>query len=243
MLVAIHQPNFFPWLGYFDKIARADRFIIMDNAQFQKTGGNWCNRVKLLVGGEAKWITMPVVRDFHGVISIRDVQIHEDGRWRDNLLKTIRINYARAPFFDSIMGFLQPLVLQPLTLLAEYNTHAIVSIAGALGIDVQQKVIIGTALKSEGSATDLLISMIRKAGGSAYLCGGGADGYQQDDQFQREDMELKYQSFQHPIYPQVGGGDFVPGLSIIDALMNVGFEGVRAFLPPQPIPVPLLPAS
>ncbi len=49
-IVAIHQPNFFPWLGYFDKIARCDHFVLLDHVQFQKTGGVWSNRVRMMVG-------------------------------------------------------------------------------------------------------------------------------------------------------------------------------------------------
>ena len=66
-VVAIHQPNFFPWLGYFNKIARADVFILHDNVQFPKTGGTWMNRVRILVNGGPSWLTMPVRRNHHGV--------------------------------------------------------------------------------------------------------------------------------------------------------------------------------
>ena len=62
MLVAIHQPNFLPWLGYFDKIARADRFVILDSVPLQLTGGNYTNRVKMIVSGKPAWITMPLRR-------------------------------------------------------------------------------------------------------------------------------------------------------------------------------------
>ena len=70
-LVAIHQPNFLPWLGYFDKLARADVFILLDTVQFPKKAGSWMNRARLLVGGEPSWITVPVVRSYHGLRSTR----------------------------------------------------------------------------------------------------------------------------------------------------------------------------
>jgi len=66
-VVAIHQPNFLPWLGYFDKLARADTFVLLDSVQFPKRNGTWMNRVKLLVGGEPGWITVPIVRAYHGL--------------------------------------------------------------------------------------------------------------------------------------------------------------------------------
>jgi hypothetical protein len=62
-VVAIHQPNFLPWLGFFDKLARADVFVLLNSVQFPRTSkGTWINRVKLLVGGEARWATVPIVR-------------------------------------------------------------------------------------------------------------------------------------------------------------------------------------
>ncbi len=64
-VIAIHQPNFFPWLGYFDKIARCETFILLDHVQIQKTGGTWSNRVKLLWAGKARWGTAPVKHMFH----------------------------------------------------------------------------------------------------------------------------------------------------------------------------------
>ena len=74
MIVAIHQPNFFPWLGFFDKIARADVFCLLDNVQFPKTGGTWINRVQLWINGKAAWATAPVDRSYSGVRRIREMQ-------------------------------------------------------------------------------------------------------------------------------------------------------------------------
>ena len=82
-IVAIHQPNFFPWLGYFDKIARANVFVILDSVQFPKKQGNWMNRVRVLVHGKPHWLTVPVDRTFHGVRSVREMQIASDSPWRD----------------------------------------------------------------------------------------------------------------------------------------------------------------
>jgi hypothetical protein len=81
-LVAIHQPNFFPWLGYFDKLARADVFILLDDAQYPKTGGTWSNRVQLLINEKPAWVTVPVVRSYHGVRQIREMRIDEQRPWR-----------------------------------------------------------------------------------------------------------------------------------------------------------------
>ena len=229
-VVAIHQPNFFPWLGYFDKIARSDVFILMDNVQFSKKGaGVFCNRVKLVINGQATWITMPVVRSFHGTRIIKDMQIDNNTSWRRKLLKTVQMHYARTPFFEQVSSLLENLINNPTENLMEYNKTAIRAIATAIGLDTS-RLVVGSTLHTTGASTDLLISMTHAMNGTAYLCGGGASGYQEDDKFAQTGVELIYQQFHHPIYPQVNTSEFIPGLSIIDALMNCGFNDVRCLL-------------
>src|SRR5574337_272407 len=120
-VVAIHQPNFFPWLGYFNKIARSDMFIVMDNVQFPKKGGSWLNRMQLVINGKATWVTMPIVRAYSGLRCINEMQIDNTAPWRAKLLKTIEINCARAPFFSVVFPFLTEVVNNPTDRLAKYN--------------------------------------------------------------------------------------------------------------------------
>src|ERR671914_2812856 len=155
-LVAIHQPNFLPWLGYFDKIARADVFILMDNAQFPKTGGIWTNRVRMLVNREPAWLTVPVVRAYHGTRTIAEMRIDDSKPWRGKLLKTVRTNYARAPFLGEVMPHLTEILEYDTDCLADFNVAAISRVAELLGLD-GGRLLRGTALEVGGSATDLLI--------------------------------------------------------------------------------------
>jgi len=228
VLVAIHQPNFLPWLGFFDKIRRCDTFVVMDNAQFSKTGGTWTNRVQMMVSGKPAWITVPIVRAYHGVRPIREMQINDLQPWRDKVLRTIDLNYRRAPHFEEVSPVIQELVEQRTTDLAAYNLTAITTLCQALKLATP--FVLGSTLPTEGRATDLLIEMVRAVGGNAYLAGGGSGGYQEDHMFQEAGIELVYQDFRHPIYEQINPGEFRPGLSVVDALMNCGFEGVRNLL-------------
>jgi hypothetical protein len=228
-VVAIHQPNFFPWLGYFDKIARADVFIFLDNVQFPKTGGTWINRTQLAVGGRAKWVTVPIVRAYHGTRAVHEMKIDNNSPWRARLLKTIHMNYARAPFFGAVFPFLTEHVENPTESLSQYNIAAIRALAEVLGLD-QSKFVLGSTLSVEGNATHLLIAMTQAVGASAYLCGGGASGYQRDDEFRAATIDLIHQDYEHPPYPQANTAEFVPGLSVIDALMNCGLEGTQALI-------------
>lgn len=224
-VVAIHQPNFLPWLGFFDKIARADVFVVMDNVQFPKKGGTWTNRVKLLVSDRENWITAPIDRSFHGMRMINEMKLKNEIPWRDKILKTIQTNYRKAPFYSDIYPQLFNLINNPADNLCEYNIKAIYTISRIIGLDVS-KMVFSSSLEADGSATDLLISIVRAVGGTSYMAGGGSDGYQEDQKFADSGIKLIYQNFQHPVYAQFNSTEFVPGLSIVDSLMNLGPKGV-----------------
>lgn len=228
-IVAIHQPNFFPWLGYFDKIARSDIFIFLDHVQFPKTGGIWTNRVKLLVGGEARWVTAPVVRNFHGVRTIADMEFQPDGRWREKFIKNLRANYTKAPFYSDVIAFLEPLILNPELNISRYNRNAIIAISSRLGI-TDGKFCLSSALDIKETSNELLISLARTVDCDTYLCGGGAQGYQNDALFFASGIIPMHQNYGPPIYPQAGSTEHISGLSIIDALMNCGFSQVTKLL-------------
>lgn len=227
-VVAIHQPNFLPWLGYFDKLARADVFVVLDDAQFPKKQGNATNRVRLLVGGRAAFVTAPVVRSFHGVRQIREMRIDETRPWRAKLVKTVETNYRPAPSFDEVNPLVTDLIHTPTDNLAAYNEAGIRRLASALGLD-ERKLVLSSTLGVQSSGTDRLIELTKAVGGTAYLSGDGAGGYQEDKRFAEVGLELRHQNFEHPGYSQRAEHP-VLGLSIVDALMSCGIEGTRALL-------------
>jgi hypothetical protein len=229
MLVAIHQPNFFPWLGYFDKIARSDVFIFLDHVQYQKTGGIWSNRVKLLVAGEARWVTAPVERAFHGVRAVNEMEFKINIPWREKFWKSLVTNYAKAPFFRETAEFLEPLILNSENNLSRYNSAAVVAIAKRLEMP-EKKFRWSSRIGVPGHSNEMLISLTRAVGGNAYMCGGGATGYQDDGIFSAADIKLVYQDFKHPVYKQFAEQEFASGLSIVDALFHCGALGVRRIL-------------
>jgi WbqC-like protein family len=228
-LVAIHQPNFFPWLGYFDKLARSDVFVILDHVQFSKTKGNWGNRVQLLLNRQPRWVTMPVRRDFHGVRRFNEMLASPQLPWRDDLIKTLRTNYGRAPRFAEVFSVIEPLVLNPIDNLGDYNVSAIKTLARNLKVD-PDKIVLSSQFAVESQATQMLIDLVGAVGGDGYLNGGGASGYLEPEKFAGAGIELVQQNFQHPVYPQVGGVGFAPGLSCLDAVFNCGFEAVGSWL-------------
>lgn len=172
---------------------------------------------------------MPVERNYHGVRNYNEMRIDNSAPWRDKLLQTIRTNYGPATCFDQVYPVIEELIRDPTTGLTDYNLSAILYLAKRLGID-DSKIILASKLKAEGSGTDLLVSITRAMNGTAYLCGGGASGYQEDEKFAAAGLELIYQDFKHPVYRQARSAEFVPGLSVIDALMNCGFEASAALI-------------
>jgi len=228
-IIAIHQPNFFPWLGFFNKIARADIFILLDHVQMPKTGGTWINRVQLLFSdGKPRWVTVPIKRTYHGFQKVTDVQINSTTQWQKKFLKTLWANYGRSPYYHQIITYLEPLILNDTDNLAEFNISAIKMLNRKLGLTPQ--IVRSSEFPLDGTSNEMLIALVQAVGGTAYLCGGGASDYMDDNKYASAGVDLIHQNFQHPVYHQIGNHDFVTGLSIIDALMNVGFEGVKDLL-------------
>jgi hypothetical protein len=220
-LVAIHQPNFFPWLGYFDKIRRADTFIFLDAVNYPRSGsggmGSWCNRVRIAIQGEARWITCPLQRLPLGS-PIIEASIDDRQPWRKKLLKTLEANYRKAPRYAEAMDLLTPLISAQDVNLAAFNIAAIETIATHLGLAA--RFLRQSELRHSGQATELLVSLVKQAGGDAYLAGGGAAGYQQDHVFGEHGIRLVAQGFSSASYG--GRKGYIPGLSVIDYLMHDG---------------------
>jgi hypothetical protein len=215
---AIHQPTFFPWLGFFDKMRRADVFVILDRVSYQKSGSSlssWCNRVKLNVRGRAAWVSCPVIRE-HGVQVIDTVRINDARPWRDEMRRILRENYAAAPFFDRTYTLVDELLQQKTGNLADFNVHVIRALAQQLGYRpeiVRQSELAPIA----GAGTERLIAICRAVGADVYLSGDGAGDYLEPDRFAAGGIGLQYQGFSEPPYGDAAS--FIPGLSVVDRLM------------------------
>ena len=226
-VVAIHQPNFFPWLGYFDKIHRSDVFVFLDDVQYQKTGGAWSNRVRVLMQGQAQWLTAPVDRVYHGTRQVDEVRFSANVSWRGRLRKTLQSAYGRAIFYRQTMDLLNPLLDFSADNVADYNINSIGRLMQALGLEAT-RCVRSSSIPTASAATKRLVEITAHLGGTHYLCGGGSGGYQQDEMFAQAGICLVHQQFVHPQYAQPGVHSFVPGLSVMDALMHRGALEVAA---------------
>ena len=174
----------------------------------------------MVAGGEPAWVTVPVNRSFHGTREIREIEIDDARPWREKMLRTLEQSYARAPCFGEVFPLISELISNPAGRIAEHNEASIRVLSELLGLD-PGRMLLSSDLDVDGAATERLIRLVQAAGGDTYLAGGGAEGYQEDDAFAAAGIELIPQNFEHPVYAQ-GAGEFVSGLSVVDALMHQG---------------------
>jgi hypothetical protein len=226
MKIAIHQPNYLPWLGYFRKIAIADVFVFFDDVQFEK--GGFTNRVGLRVGEQAKWLTQPVVK--HGILNstIADLQFASSGKWSESHLKIIEQYYQNRPFYSELQRLVATIFAESSGGVADFNIRAINLIVEALGIET--KLIRATNLNyvREATASEKLASICKVLNGKTYYSGNGGRNYNNLEIFDMYGITVAYDNW-HPIEYQQGG-NYIPGLSVIDAIANVGLKKTASFL-------------
>lgn len=231
MIVAIHQPNFFPWLGYFLKIYKSDKFVFLDNVQFPRTSrGNWINRVKINIGNEARWLTCPLIRE-GGVQKINEVEISESSDWKSKILKTVELNYRKTPHFIVVFELFQNLISCDTSKIAVLNEMAIRNVSEFLSLEVEflrESTDLGEA-DSQLSGSALLADIVCRAGGGGYLAGDGAQGYEDVDEYRKRGLRFEKNNFISLPYSQ-GKTGFVGGLSILDAMFHLGADGTRKLL-------------
>jgi hypothetical protein len=224
-IVSIHQPNFYPWLGYFHKIVKADVFIFLDNAQMPKGGGTWLNRVKLLVNRKESWVTAPINRKYQSVQEINQINFDSKSNWRKKMITCLELNYKKHPFFLDIMHVLEPLIGNQEQNVNQYNINAIKEISRHLGIK-ESKFRSASSFSFESTSNERLCFLTKAVKGSIYLSGNGSSSYLDPSIFEDQNINLKFQSPIKIIYNQKNQEENVTGLSIIDVLMNIGWQEV-----------------
>ena len=224
-LVAIHQPNFLPWEGFFDKLVKSNTFIILDDVQYPKSGG-WTNRSKFMINNEPKWITIPVSKNYSGLKKINEITISSSTNWRDQILRRIEENYRNHDHFKENQSFLESNLDSSETNLANLNYTLIQALVSELDLKIGT-VVFSSTINHVGSASERLCSLTKQVNGTDYYCGGGSLSYLNKNIFEQEGINIQYQTFKQKPYRQSKATNFIPGLSIIDALMNLGKEAVR----------------
>jgi WbqC-like protein len=227
LTAAVHQPNYVPWLGYFHKLAAADVFVYLDAVQFPR-GQSFAARNRIKTPNGVAWLTVPVSvpKGHEGKATYREVELAEP-RWRDKHLKTVEMSYAKAPHFDDVFELYRT-GLEAGESLLEVNLALLEGFADYLGIETR-RIVLSELLPEFGQKTELIVDACKALGADEYLSGsGGGTEYTDEERLGEEGIALRFDSFEPSEYAQLWG-EFEPGLSALDALMNCG-PGARELI-------------
>ena len=218
MIVSIHQPDHLPWLPYFDKVKRSDTFVILDEAQYVKN--KFMNRNRVRTSDGWTYITIPIEHGEH-FKRIRDVRLPTSSDWRKKILRTLEMNYSRAPFFLMYRSFFDELYRADITHLSELNITIIRYLTEVFDMNAQLVRASDLPLDHKLKGTEWLISILNYLGATNYISGPSGRQYLDLRQFERESIKVEFQQYEHRVYTQRFPG-FVPGLSAADLLFNCG---------------------
>ena len=227
MILSIHQPSYFPWLGMLDKIRQCDVFMVMDEVQLSDSAYQHRNLL-LTADGKPKFLTIPFVKKDYLKKPFREIEIASPD-WRVKHLNFIKNTYREHPYADEIMPRLEDFYA------ADYRTLADAVVSSMrLSFEffgIRARVIFQSEATYDRSLRrgDLVVALARAAGASCYLSGPGARAYLDESAF-CGDPTLRYNNFRHPTYPQRGTHDFQSGLACLDMLFNLGSNRSREML-------------
>lgn len=226
MILASHQPNFLPYMGFFYKAARSDILVFSDDVQFSKKGMHNWNRIKTPDG--VRKLTIPV--HAHHDTRLRDIEIVDPAYSIGTVVKTIKQNYRKAPHYDDglfLLDNMEELAQRPRLTLAELNVNINVIIMSLLTPWCDFR-IATESFGLTGHKDERIFQMCKKVGAATYLSGRGAADYHQPEEYRSRGIDLVYTDYQPFEYPQLYGG-FIENLSVIDYVMNCGFELPRGW--------------
>jgi hypothetical protein len=215
-VLAAHQPQFAPWLGFFDKLDRADVFVLLDNVQYKKN--EWQNRNRIKGAAGPQWLTVPVSGRFGQEIRELDIAAREN--WQARHLKTLHTCYRRAPHFTDTLSLYERIAHRPWEKLADLNVQLLRDLVAQLNLETE--IVLASELEPLPEHRDeRLIELCRRYEARSYLAGAGGRAYMELERYQAAGLNVVFQDYQHPAYPQLFG-EFTPNLSVLDLLFNCG---------------------
>ncbi|MFC1814702.1 WbqC family protein [Thermodesulfobacteriota bacterium] len=228
MIVAIHQPQYLPWIGYFDKMQKADAFCYLDNVQYKKN--EWQNRNRIKTSQGWQWVTVPVQYRFPQ--KINEVTINNAVEWRRKHFQALISNYGKAPFFKDYIEFFEQAYLQNWEFLSDLNIYLVEYIREKLDMG-NNRTVTASSLSLSDDPTERLIDICEALGGDIYLSGRDGFNYMNLKRFKDRGVKVIAQDFNHPLYPQCFG-EFQTHLSVVDLLFNCGPDSKKKILASNP---------
>lgn len=227
-LVVIHQPDFMPYLGFFQRLIQADIYIVMDNVQYVRGSSRaLTNRDKIRTVRGETWINVGIQKCVFGC-RIDEVLISQETQWRERSLNLLKENYRKADYFNEIYPYLEALYSLDCKKMIEFNMASIKMLIELFDIgDLEIKY--ASELAVEGKSNEQVINLVKAVGCHRYLSGTGARSYYIPELYKEAGIEVVWQKFEHPVYKQQFEG-FIPYLSSIDLLLNCGIVRSREII-------------
>ncbi len=221
MKVAVCQPMYLPWIGYFALMDKVDVYVFYDDVQFSPQ--SWQQRNRIKTGNGIQWLTIPIKRNFGQKIC--DVEINTDVIWRVNHAKAIEQAYSKAPNFEPYSWYIDDFYQMYWYYLSDLTIYESTFIAEMLDVELPE-FLKSSEMNLTGSKDDRLLELLEKVGATEYISGVKAKDYIDEDKFKKAGIKLTWFEYEHPVYPQIRG-EFVPYMSAIDLMFNVGKESVK----------------
>lgn len=221
MVISIHQPNYLPWLGFFDKIKKSDVFVIMDDVQYPRGKNHFGHRNKIKNNNGTTWLTVPVEgkSDFKLFNEIG----FKSSDWKLEHLRLLSVHYGKSPFIDRYLEPFKEVLLQDYSNLSDLNSSLIKYFLKELEINTE---VTFSSQYSSNSGAERIFNILEKLNASSYISGTGPGSmrYIDEQEFKNRNINLIWQNYEHPEYTQQYGA-FVPYMCILDLLFNVGPNG------------------
>ena len=216
-ILTAHQPLYMPWLGFFQKVSMSDRFCLWDDVQFDPNDFQHRNRLKNPNG--TCIITVPIKSKGYREKTIRDMYIENQHNWKRVHWNTVSVSYSKSPYYDSYSDFFKKTFETTWERLIDLDVHILEYLFKELGMDV--KIIIASQQEFKDTKSARIIDMCKKLNADVYIFGAMGKDYADLELFKKEGIMPYFQSYNHPVYPQLWG-DFIPNLSVLDFLFNCG---------------------
>ncbi len=215
--ICIHQPDFVPYLGFFDRLLRTDHFILLDNVQFIRRGWQHRDQIKTCAG-KPTWLTLSLQKgDYHQKIS--DVHLSDGQEWKKDNLALLKQSYAKSRYFDLIYPEVEAIYGAGHRRLIDFNM-AFLNMALRL-FRIEVHISFASSYPVTSSSSQRLLDLVLAVQGDNYHTGTGSSDYLEEALFAEAGVTVSWQSFKHPTYPQLHGG-FQPMLSCLDLFFNCG---------------------
>lgn len=226
MRIGIHQINYFPWLGYFNKVAKSDKFILMDEVQLTDSGPMQRNKV-LNKSGEPTYLTVAFDKKNYMEKTFSEIMLNSQVDWQKRQKSFLMDAYHKFPYWNEVWAQIEPVFTERFNTLMEVNMCALQRCLELLEIDTT--LIYQSQLDYDKTAkkNELVLELCKAAGGHIYLSGTGAKKYMDLYPFEAENIKVQFQTYCQPTYTQKYANDFVSGMSILDMLLNCGIDRTK----------------